>query len=80
MKSRVKKAKVGSLAVTPTELNPIQSYMAGANTYQYDANGNMTNRPNQTMTYDYDNRPIAINSTTFIYDHAGQKIKKNNTI
>lgn len=53
---------------------------AGANSYQYDANGNMTNRPNQTITYDYDNRPIAINSTTFIYDYAGQRIKKNNTV
>ncbi len=53
---------------------------AGTNSYQYDANGNMTNRPNQTITYDYDNRPIAINGTTFIYDYAGQRIKKNNTI
>lgn len=53
---------------------------AGANSYTYDANGNMTQRPNQTITYDYDNRPVSINGNTFIYDYAGQRIKKNNTI
>ena len=46
---------------------------AGSNTYQYDANGNMTQRPNQTITYDYDNRPTSINSTTFIYDYSGDR-------
>ncbi|MDA8215406.1 MAG: hypothetical protein M0Z64_09055 [Nitrospiraceae bacterium] len=40
----------------------------------------MTQRPNQTITYDYDNRPTSINSTTFIYDYSGQRVKKNNTI
>jgi RHS repeat-associated protein len=53
---------------------------AGTNTYQYDANGNMTQRPNQTITYDYDNRPVSINRTTFIYDYSGQRVKKNSTI
>ena len=53
---------------------------AGTRTYTYDANGNMTQRPDQTITYDYENRPISINRTTFIYDYSGRRVKKNNTI
>jgi len=48
--------------------------------YSYDANGNMTRAPGKTLTYDYDNMPVSIGSTTFVYDFSGQRVKKNATI
>jgi RHS repeat-associated protein len=49
---------------------------AGSNTYGYDANGNMINKAGVTITYDYDNRPAATGSTSFVYDSSGQRVKK----
>lgn len=46
----------------------------------YDANGNMTSAPGKTLTYNYDNMPSSINSTTFVYDYSGHRVKKNSTI
>jgi hypothetical protein len=49
---------------------------AGSNTYGYDANGNMINKAGVTITYDYDNRPAATGSTSFVYDSSGARVKK----
>ncbi|MBI5027194.1 MAG: hypothetical protein HZC12_10815 [Nitrospirae bacterium] len=52
---------------------------AGANTYSYDANGNMTGGAGRTITYNYDNMPSKITksvSTYFTYDYSGQRVKK----
>ena len=37
---------------------------AGTNTYAYDANGNMTSGAGRTITYDHENRPISITTST----------------
>jgi RHS repeat-associated protein len=49
---------------------------AGSNTYGYDANGNMINKAGVSITYDYDNRPAATGTTSFVYDSSGQRVKK----
>jgi RHS repeat-associated protein len=59
---------------------PHAVYQAGSNTYQYDANGNVSARNGVTIIYDYDNRPTNIGSTTFTYDFSGQRVKKNGTV
>ncbi len=59
---------------------PHAVYQAGSNTYGYDNNGNMTSSPGKTITYNYDNKPVSINATTFVYDFSGQRVKKNSTI
>jgi RHS repeat-associated protein len=59
---------------------PHAVYQVGSNSYGYDANGNMTSAPGKTLTYNYDNRPSSINSTTFVYDYSGHRVKKNTTI
>jgi hypothetical protein len=48
----------------------------GSGNYTYDANGNMTNRAGQSITWDLENRPISIGSSSFIYDGDGNRIKK----
>jgi hypothetical protein len=52
----------------------------GSMTYSYDANGNMITRGEQTLTWDAENRLIAVsgNGTTafFIYDGDGNRVKK----
>jgi RHS repeat-associated protein len=50
------------------------------NTYNYDPNGNMYAGAGRAITYNLDNMPISINTTTFVYDHAGQRVKKNTTV
>jgi RHS repeat-associated protein len=36
----------------------------------------MINRAGVTITYDYDNRPAATGTTSFVYDSSGQRVKK----
>jgi len=48
--------------------------------YGYDANGNMNSRNGVSITWNYDNLPSSINSTVFVYDFSGQRVKKNATI
>ncbi len=52
----------------------------GAASYTYDANGNMLTGAGRTITWDAENRPLSISTngttTTFGYDHTGQRIKK----
>ncbi len=49
-------------------------------TYQYDANGNMTGGAGRTLTYDYDNRPTSIlynnKATVNVYDAFGNRARK----
>jgi len=56
----------------------------GTTNYLYDANGNMTNRGTQTLTWDLENRPVSITEggdiTTFIYDGDGNRIKQITSI
>jgi RHS repeat-associated protein len=63
-----------------TSIRPHAVTQAGANTYGYDANGNMTTGAGRTITYDIENRPIQVVSggvtTTFIYDGDGWRVKK----
>ncbi len=53
---------------------------AGANTYSYDANGNMTGGAGRTITFDYENRAINISNggstVDSVYDYTGQRVKK----
>jgi len=53
---------------------------AGANSYTYDANGNMVNGAGRILIYDYENRPTNITNggqtTTFVYDGDGGRVKK----
>ncbi|HEY3359570.1 MAG TPA: FG-GAP-like repeat-containing protein [Polyangia bacterium] len=49
---------------------------AGANSYAYDANGNMVSGAGRTITWDGDNRPSQIGTTTFGYDADGARLKK----
>ena len=63
--------------------------VAGSNTYQYDANGNMESAilnngvTIKTFSYDFENRPVGITvngvATQFVYDEAGARIKKIGT-
>jgi len=53
----------------------------GSANYTYDANGNMTYRNGQTITWDAENRPVSVsvNSSViaeFFYDGDGNRIKK----
>ena len=55
---------------------------AGANSYSYDCNGNMTSRniggQNYTLTYDAENRLTAVSgaaTASFTYDGAGNQVK-----
>ena len=53
---------------------------AGANTYLYDANGNMTSGSARTLAYDVENRltsfTYASQTSTFGYDGDGRRVKK----
>ncbi|MFZ3254258.1 MAG: RHS repeat-associated core domain-containing protein, partial [Syntrophales bacterium] len=40
----------------------------------------MTSKNGTAIAYDYDNRPTSIGASTFVYDYAGQRVKKNGTV
>ena len=49
----------------------------GPNSYTYDANGNMTARGSQAITWDTENRVTAVTGgASFVYDGDGKRIKK----
>lgn len=48
----------------------------GGTSYTYDANGNMTGRGGQGLTWDVENRPTAIGTETYVYDRDGIRIEK----
>jgi RHS repeat-associated protein len=53
---------------------------AGANTYSYDGNGNMTGGGGRTYTWNPENKPLTTvqggTTTTFVYDGDGGRVKK----
>jgi RHS repeat-associated protein len=49
---------------------------AGANSYAYDANGNLVSGAGRTITWDGANRPTSINGSTYAYDGEGRRLKK----
>jgi RHS repeat-associated protein len=53
---------------------------AGANSYTYDANGNMLTGAGRTYTWNQENKPLTIvqggTTTTFVYDGKGGRVKK----
>ncbi|MFH1017963.1 MAG: RHS repeat-associated core domain-containing protein [Pseudomonadota bacterium] len=49
---------------------------AGGFTYQYDADGNMTNRNGVAITYDGEGKPKTVGADQFFYDGDGVRIKK----
>jgi hypothetical protein len=49
---------------------------AGSTSYAYDANGNMTTRGTQTITWDVENRPLTVTGgASFVYDGDGNRVK-----
>ncbi|MFZ3138177.1 MAG: hypothetical protein WA126_12405, partial [Thermodesulfovibrionales bacterium] len=40
----------------------------------------MTTRAGVNITYNYDNMPTSVGSTTFVYDYSGQRVKKGSTV
>lgn len=44
--------------------------------YDYDSNGNMTFSAGRSLTWDADNRMTSADGTTYVYDHAGRRVKK----
>jgi RHS repeat-associated protein len=49
----------------------------GSTSYTYDANGNMTNRGIQTITWNVDNQPATISGgTSFVYDGKGNRVEE----
>jgi len=49
----------------------------GSTNYVYDANGNMTNRGAQALTWDVENRLTGVTgSAAFVYDGDGKRVKK----
>jgi len=59
---------------------PHAATSVGNTSYEYDANGNMITRGNQTITWDYANMPISVtdggNTSQFVYDGNGNRIVK----
>jgi YD repeat-containing protein len=53
---------------------------ATGKTYQYDDNGNMIARGNQTLTWDFENRVTSVSiggsTTSMEYDYTGMRVKK----
>jgi RHS repeat-associated protein len=51
--------------------------VAGGSSYAYDANGNMTSRGSQTLTWDVENRTVTVSGgASFVYDGDGNRVKK----
>jgi RHS repeat-associated protein len=49
---------------------------AGGNSYNYDPNGQLLSGGGRTLTWNADNRLAQANSTQFVYDEAGERLKK----
>lgn len=77
------KSDVGDYIYGENGAGPHAVTKAGANTYTYDANGNMTAGAGRTMAYDYENRLTSVetitHTVTFAYDGDGGRVKKTVT-
>jgi len=64
----------------PSSVRPHAVTTAGSNSYSYDANGNLTSGAGRTLTYNLENKPLTITiagqTTTFVYDGDGGRVKK----
>jgi RHS repeat-associated protein len=64
----------------PASVRPHAVTTAGANTYTYDTNGNLTSGAGRTFTWNFENKPLTITqggqTTTFVYDGDGGRVKK----
>ena len=74
-------SQVGSYTYPPPGYaRPHAVTQAGANSYSYDPNGNMTGKNGSVLTHDYENRLSTVvtggSTTTFVYDFAGGRVKK----
>ncbi|HNR21280.1 MAG TPA: RHS repeat-associated core domain-containing protein [Bacteroidia bacterium] len=69
-------------AVAATSISNDYENSAGANTYQYDVNGNMNidNNKGLNITYNYLNLPTVVSTpagdVTYLYDATGNKLRK----
>lgn len=66
------------------QYNPQAVSSALGLSFDYDANGNMTNSGGDTITWNYKNQMIGMTvgatTTTYAYDHAGERVKYTNGI
>ena len=64
----------------PGSIRPHAVTSAGGNTYNYDANGNMTDGAGRVLVYDFENRPTQITkagvTTDLVYDGDGGRVMK----
>jgi RHS repeat-associated protein len=62
-------------------LYPGHAHLVGSTgsgrTFAADANGNITNDGLRSITYNYDNMPTAVNTTSFVYDGNMTRLKKS---
>jgi len=73
----VSKSDVGALLYSdPAHIHAATS--AGANTYTYDANGNMISRNGQFISYDAENHLTAFAGKTWLYDGDGKRVAEIN--
>lgn len=74
-------SELGSYGYTdPDHIHAVTS--AGGKTYEYDANGNMTNVKvsgviDKTYSWDAENRLTSVDGVSFTYDPSGNRIKKS---
>jgi len=76
--------QVGTYTYPPSGSSSVRPHAvatAGSNTYSYDANGNLTSGAGRTLTYNLENKPVTVTTagqtTTFVYDGDGERVKKN---
>ena len=70
-------SSVGAYGYPPAgQPRPHAVLQAGASSYGYDANGNMIDRAGETITYDGQNRPVAMAGSSFVYGPDGARLKK----
>jgi RHS repeat-associated protein len=71
-------SRVGTYTYPPVGASrPHAPVTAGSNTFpNYDANGNLVAGGGRTLVWNADNRPTQINTTTFVYDGLGDRLKK----
>ncbi|MHC1725322.1 MAG: RHS repeat-associated core domain-containing protein [Syntrophobacteraceae bacterium] len=78
----VNNSRLGAYTYYSSRPNAVRA--AGANTYDYDANGNMKTRitgaRSQSMVFDHENRLASItegaNRNDYLYDYTGARVKK----
>lgn len=58
-----------------SQVHAVTAY--GSTSYAYDANGNMTARGSQTLTWDYENKPLTVSGgSSYYYDGDGTRVEE----